>query len=277
MTLLHIAVLALVQGITEFLPISSQGHLVLVDDAFDMLGPAESAMSADRQLVMIVAVHVGSLGAVVAYLWRDLLAMARGLVRAAVLRRTGPGLRLFGLVIVATVPVVIAGYLVDRFVGNALRSAEVIGWTTLVFAFALYAADRMSLRLNRIEHMTMGVALSIGLAQVLALVPGTSRSGVTMTAARAFGFERVDAARFSMLMSIPAILGAGVLKGVEIYRSEDVSLGHDAGLAAGLAFIAALVAIVCMMAWLRRATFAPFVVYRIWLGILLLAWVYGVI
>jgi len=264
LTLLHIAVLALVQGVTEFLPISSSAHLILV--------PKLTGWP-DQGLTIDVAVHVGTLGAVILYLWRDIWEIIVGLGR--LLRgRSSPGGRLLGLLIVATVPVVIAGFLVNKYAGDSLRKIEIIAWSTLVFGVILYFVDRMSMKVRRMDHLTMGGAIFIGLSQVLALVPGTSRAGITVTAARLLGLERRDAARFSMLLSIPTIIGAGVLKGAEIYQAGDAQLGYDALLAAALSFVAALVAIACMMAWLRRASFTPFVLYRVVLAGLLFYMIY---
>ena len=265
LTFLHIVVLALVQGITEFLPISSSGHLILV--------PTLTGWP-DQGLLMDVAVHVGTLGAVILYFWRDLWAMLSGLWRALRGKRD-PGARLAGCVIVATVPVVVAGYLMNRHMPGGLRSLAVIGWATLGFGVLLYMIDRVGMTVRRVEHLKMGDAVVIGLAQVLALIPGASRSGVTMTAGRLLGMERPDAARFSMLMSIPAILGAGTLKGLELYQAGDAALTSAVLTAAGIAFGAALIAITVMMAWLKRATFTPFVLYRIVLGGFLLSVAYG--
>lgn len=264
MTLLHITILALIQGITEFLPISSQAHLILV--------PVLTGWQ-DQGLIIDVAVHVGTLGAVALYFRRDLWLMLVAVARL-IIGQSGPGTKLVVNLAVATVPVLVAGYLVQRYAGGSLRSAALIGWTTLGFGVLLYAADRLSLTIRRIEHMKLGAALAIGLAQALALVPGTSRSGITMTAARLSGFERTEAARFSMLLSIPVILGAGVLSGLELYEVADARLTITAAAAAVLAFGAALAAIAFLMRWLRSATFTPFVVYRVLLGIGLLVWVY---
>lgn len=264
MTELHILVLALVQGITEFLPISSSGHLVLVP----VFGGWE-----DQGLLMDVAVHVGTLGAVMLYFWRDIWHMVRGVLRVAKGKRD-PGARLAGLVILATIPVIAAGYFLNKYIGDEYRTVEVIAWTTLGFGFLLYLADKMGLTIRRVEHAGITDALIIGLAQCLALIPGTSRSGITITAARFLGFERLDAARFSMLLSIPTILGAGVLKGWELYQSGNVQLTNDAMTAAGIAFISALVALFIMMAWLRRASFTPFFIYRLILGSGLLYYAY---
>lgn len=256
MTELHILVLALVQGITEFLPISSSGHLVLV--------PVFGGWD-DQGLLMDVAVHVGTLGAVMIYFWRDIWHMVRGILRTAKGKRD-PGARLAAMVVLATIPVIGAGYFLDKYIGPQYRTVEVIGWTTLGFGFLLYISDKIGLTIRRVEHTGIVDALIIGLAQCLALIPGTSRSGITITAARFLGFERIDAARFSMLLSIPTILGAGALKGWELYQSGNIQLTNDALTAAGIAFISAFVALFIMMAWLRRASFTPFFVYRLFLG-----------
>jgi len=263
-TELHILVLALVQGITEFLPISSSGHLVLVP----VFGGWE-----DQGLMMDVAVHVGTLGAILLYFWRDIWHMIRGLFRFTKGKRDA-GARLAALVVVATIPVIAAGFFLNKYIGPEYRTIEVIGWTTLGFGFLLYMADKMGLTIRRVEHTGVTDAIIIGLAQCLALIPGTSRSGITITAARFLGFERVDAARFSMLLSIPAILGAGTLKGYELYESGNIQLTNDAMSAAGIAFVAAFIAVAVMMAWLKRASFTPFFIYRLILGSGLLYYAY---
>lgn len=267
MPIVHIAVLALVQGITEFLPISSSGHLILV--------PILAGWP-DQGLIIDVAVHVGTLGAVVIYLWRDLWAMVLGLVRLLRGKRD-PGVFLAFYLVAATVPVIVAGYLLHRYQPEGIRGLAVIGWATLGFGILLWFADQVGMTLRRVEHLRLSDSLLIGLAQVFALIPGTSRSGITMTAARVLGMERPEAARFSMLLSIPTIVGAGVLEGYELYKSGDAALTLAAGFACGLAFVAALIAILAMMAWLRRASFTPFVVYRLLLGVFILAIAYGLL
>jgi undecaprenyl-diphosphatase len=264
-TILNIVVLAVIQGITEFLPVSSSGHLVLVPIFTDW---------PDQGLVMDVAVHVGTLLAVLLYFWRDIIFMSMGLWRF--LRgRKDPGAKLAGLIVLATIPVVIAGYLISKHYPGAFRSLTVIGWTTLGFGLLLFFADRFGMTLRRTEHLRVSDALFIGLAQVLALVPGTSRSGVTMTVARLIGMERLDAARFSMLLSIPAILGAGALQTIQLIEQGDAQLTNAALTAAGLAFVTALLSITILMAWLKRSSFTPFVIYRVLLGVGLLTIAYG--
>lgn len=265
MTLLHIVTVALVQGITEFLPISSQAHLILVPHVTGWC---------DQGLVVDIAVHAGTLLAVMTYFWRDCLGMIRGGGDLARGRMTPEG-RLLAYILVASIPVLAVGGVLRMAFGFEIRSIAVIGWTTLGFGLALWAADRWNLRCRGLGHMNTGAALVIGLAQVAALLPGTSRSGVTMTAARMLGFERTDAARFSLLMAVPVILAAALLAGLEIARVGDPLLTASSVLAALLAFAAALAAIAGMMRWLRHASFAPFVVYRVVLGLALLAAVYG--
>jgi undecaprenyl-diphosphatase len=259
-TLLQLVVLAVVQGITEFLPISSSGHLVLAPIVMDW---------PDQGLMIDVAVHVGTLGAVIVYLWRDLWAMTLDIIRAFSGRR-GPGLKLAGYIVIGTIPVVIAGFGLKAIAPDGIRSATVIGWSFIGFGIVLWLADRFGMTVRKIEHMNWLGALYIGLAQVLALIPGASRAGTTITMARILGMERRDAARFSMMLSIPAILGAGVLLGKDLAESGDLALQATAVMAAGMSFVAALIAIVLMMGWLRRASYTPFVVYRIIVGIVIL-------
>ena len=267
MPILHIVVLALIQGITEFLPVSSSGHLVLV--------PIFSGWP-DQGLIIDVAVHVGTLAAVVLYFWRDLFAMLNGLVM--ILRgRNDPYARIAGLLVLGTVPVFMVGFGLHYFGINSIRSLNVIAWSTIFFGIILWITDKVGMTLRRVEHLGISDALIIGLAQVLALIPGASRSGVTMSAARLLGMERSDAARFSMLLSIPTIIGAGALVGLDLQQIGDVELTGDAFLAAGLSFIVALTTIFLFMAWLKRSTFGPFVAYRIILGVGLLGLYYGYI
>ncbi|MEO1191046.1 MAG: undecaprenyl-diphosphate phosphatase [Pseudomonadota bacterium] len=265
MPLYLLAILALVQGITEFLPISSSGHLDLTWIAFHGAGVVPAEIDPRRELVLDVAVHVGTLGAVCLYYWRDLLAMLTGLARAVIGRRD-PGAKLALLVVLATLPVVVVGWLVKDWLPLLKGNLELIGWTTLGFGLLLWLADRIGMTVRRMEHLRFSDALVLGLAQTLALIPGTSRSGITMTAGRLLGMERSDAARISLLMSIPTIAAAGLLAGVEMEKMGSATLSSDAMLAGGLAFGSALVAIAVMMAWLRRASFLPFVIYRVIVG-----------
>lgn len=267
MPILHLVILAAVQGITEFLPISSSGHLVLAPIFFGW---------PDQGLLIDVAVHVGTLLAVMAYLYKDVGAMLAGIGRVFKGRRDA-GARLFMLLVIGTLPVVGAGFALHHYAVDYFRSVEVIAWATLGFGILLWVADKVGMTVRRVEHLGIFDVIIIGVAQCLALIPGTSRSGITMTAARFIGMERPDAARFSLLLSIPTIIAAGTLSGIDLYQSGDVQLAADAFVAGGLAFSFALIAIALMMAWLRRASFTPFVLYRILLGVFLLVVTYGIL
>ncbi len=267
MSILHIVVLALIQGSTEFLPISSSGHLALVPILADW---------PDQGLIIDVAVHVGTLGAVILYFWRDVFGMGKGLLMA-LCGQPDAYAKMAGLLILGSIPVVVAGYGFNQYGFDGFRSLNVIAWTTLGFGLVLWIADQNGMTLRRIEHIGFSDVVIIGLAQVLALIPGTSRSGITMSAARMLGMERGEAARFSMLLSIPTIIGAGALKGYELYLSDDDRLTSDVIFAAALSFITALIAIFILMAWLKRSNFTPFVIYRIVLGVGLLGLSYGYI
>ena len=265
MALLQILVLAAVQGITEFLPISSQAHLIMVD---------EFASWPDAGLEIRIAVHVGSLGAVILYFRQAIWAVIKGLFQL-LLGRSSDGARLGIHLFIAAVPVIGAGAaLVLLDLTDALQSPAVIAWTMLVFGILLWFADRVGMTVRRIEHMTGGSALIIGVAQILALIPGTSRAGITMTAARLMGYERTEASRFSILLALPVILAAGGWDAFSIYRGGNWQLGIDAILAAVVAFAVAYGAIVFLMKWLETATFTPFVIYRVIVGGALLIWIY---
>jgi undecaprenyl-diphosphatase len=172
--------------------------------------------------------------------------------------------------VVATIPVVLAGYLMNTYLDDAFRSLEVIGWTTLGFGILLLLSDKLNMTIRSVEHITFLGAFVIGLFQILALIPGTSRAGITMTAARFQGVERQDAARFSLLLSMPVIAAAGTLKGLELYRSGNDILLREALTAGAMSFGFALVAITFLMVWLKRASFTPFVIYRVIVGVFLL-------
>jgi undecaprenyl-diphosphatase len=176
-------------------------------------------------------------------------------------------------IVVATIPVVVLGVLLKGLISDDFRSPLLIAATTIGFGVVLFVADRKGDAGERtLAAMTYRDALLIGLFQALALVPGVSRSGITMTAALFLAFSRTEAARFSLLLSIPTIIAAGVLGALDLWQSGDALLQADALYAAALSFVAALLAIWAMMAWLKRFSFTPFVIYRLVLGGFLLFW-----
>ncbi len=264
MPLEQIIVLAIVQGITEFLPISSSGHLILI--------PVLTGWP-DQGLVTDVMVHVGSLFAVLVYFWRDVISIGCG-VFDLVRMRWSSRARLAFYIIAATIPAVLFGLVLKSFgLVEKLRGIEVVGWNAIIFGIVLFVADKVGPHVKKMEDMTFHPAMIIGLAQALALIPGTSRSGITMSAARFLGFERGEAARFSFLLGIPAIAGAGVLEFLDI-RASGQGLPPGAVTAAIFTFFSALAAIAFLMALLKRMSFTPFVLYRMFLGGFLLVMAY---
>ena len=268
MATFHLLFIAVLQGITEFLPVSSSGHLILV--------PALTGWD-DQGQVIDVALHVGTLAAVVLYFWRDVQLIVFGIPRLLVGQFDSPGAKLAFLLLVATGPVVLAGLAVklsglDDVMRNSL---ELIGWTMLGFGGLLWWCDKTGNFDQKAQQWSLRHAVIMGLWQALALIPGTSRSGICITGARRLGYGRADAAKLSMLMSIPTIIASGVLLGAEVMVIESASLFVDAVLAAVFAFLAALAALVLMMRLLQTVSFTPYVIYRLVIGLGLLIWAYA--
>lgn len=257
--------LAIIQGLTEFLPISSSGHLNLLHLLTDWQ---------DQGPLMDVAVHIGSLFAVLLYFWRDVAGLGRGFFDLCRGQMSDRG-RFLLYLIVATLPVFLLGYfLLQSGLIQFLRTVTVIAWTNIIFAIVMAIADRLGSTAREMPSTSLRDCLLIGLVQATALVPGASRSGVTISMARVLGFRRVDAARLSMLLSIPTLLGLGTATAFELYGSGDLRLQYDAIIAAVLSFAAAFASIWFMMALLRKMTLLPFVAYRMILGLALLGWIY---
>jgi undecaprenyl-diphosphatase len=265
MSIEQIVVLAIVQGLTEFLPVSSSGHLILIPALTDW---------PDQGVVTDVMVHVGSLFAVIAYFWQDVIKLVQG-AWDLVCRRMTPNARMAGYIMLATIPALAFGALL-KMTGaySAIRGVEIVAWNAVIFGVLLYVADVVGKHTKVMENMTLPPALVIGFAQALALIPGTSRSGITMTAARFMGFERADAARFSFLLGIPAIAAAGAFTALELVQLGE-PIPTDALWAAVLTFFAALAAIALLMALVKHIGFFIFMVYRLVLAALLFALLYG--
>lgn len=258
MPLLTLIILAVVQGLTEFLPVSSSGHLVLVHN---VLGDSEKAW--EENLMMDVAVHVGTLFAVLLYFHKDIIEML-------CLRNLSLVLR----IIIGSIPVIIAGFILHQIKPDFLRSLEIMAWATIFFGILLWVSDLRKERSKMIQEMSFLDAFLIGIAQCFALIPGTSRSGATMTAGRFLGYTRTQSAKFSLLLSIVALSGAGALLGKDVIETGNAELTQSVLIAMGLAFISALASIAVMMRFLERFSFAPFAIYRILLGTALLYLIY---
>ncbi|WP_119275273.1 undecaprenyl-diphosphate phosphatase [Taklimakanibacter deserti] len=260
----QIILLALIQGITEFLPISSSGHLILAPALFHW---------ADQGVLTDIMTHMGSLLAVLVYFWRDVVAMLRGSLDALRGRITAEG-RLAFYVVIGTIPIILVGAFL-KFTGlsDQLRSVTLVAVNAIVFGILMYIADAYGLMRRKVSDMTWVPAVIVGCAQALSLNPGTSRSGITMTAARGLGFERPEAARFSFLLSIPATAAAGLLI-IGDALERGVAITWDSIICGALTFVVAFATIAFLMQLLRRMSFLPFVIYRIALGVILLALIY---
>ncbi|MEM7433022.1 MAG: undecaprenyl-diphosphate phosphatase [Pseudomonadota bacterium] len=263
MTTLHIIVLAIVQGITEFLPISSSGHLVLVPSIF---GWSDQGMAFD------VAVHFGSLLAVLVYFREDVARLIFG--ASEVLRGrldTQTSRAAFGIGL-ATIPAAVAGLLLAGWISANLRSPAVVVATLAGYAVLMWAADHFGRKSRSYSDITIRDAFLIGCAQALALVPGTSRSGATITAGLALGLKRADAARFSFLLAVPVILLAAGYETFTLVRSDLPVDWASMALGAGVAAIVAYVSIEFFMRFVNRVGLLPFALYRLVLaGVLLYA------
>ena len=255
MTNLHAAVLGLIQGLGECLPISSSAHLVVIPR---LLGWPDQGLSVD------VALHWGTLAALLLYFWKDWVR----LISAGLMSPQSPERRLLLLIVVATVPGGIAGLLFNRYIEETFRNPALIALTLMLFGVVLGLADWKGKKSLAIEALGWGPALWIGAAQALAIVPGVSRSGITMTAALILGFKREDAARFSFLLSVPIVLAAGALK---LRHLHGAALGGPFWVGIAVSAGSGAIAIWALMGWVRKRSLAPFVVYRLIAGLALLA------
>jgi undecaprenyl-diphosphatase len=267
MSVFHLFLLAVLQGLTEFLPVSSSGHLILL--------PSLTGLE-DQGQVLDVAVHVGTLGAVILYFRHDSMKALAGLGHLILGKFSTEPARLALMLILATIPVVIFGVILKLTgLADAMRSITVIGWTMLGFGLVLYLADQKGSQHKSDADWSVKDAIIMGLWQALALIPGTSRSGITITAARALGYNREDGAKLAMLMSVPAIIASGAYLGIEVAATADVEAAKDGAIAAFMAFVAALLALSVMMKLLKSVSYTPYVIYRVILGITLLIIAYS--
>ena len=264
MGLLHAIVLGIVQGVTEFLPISSTAHLRIVPELLGWpdAGAAYTAM-----------IQLGTVAAVIVYFWRDLVrlteAWVRGVLRGAPFATVEA--RLAWFVLVGTLPVAILGLLFKQHIETSLRSLYVIASAMVGLALVLLLAERIAQHKRTLNEMGWTDAIVIGLCQALALIPGSSRSGTTLTGGLALGFRREDAARYSFLLSIPATAAAGLYEMRHLVRSGEPFTGPDVLVGTVVAFVTGILAIAWLLRFLRTRSTAVFIVYRFLLGGLLFA------
>ena len=268
MTTIHIIWLSLLQGITEFLPISSSGHLILFSKFTNF---------PDQGNATDVVLHFGSVLAIMIYFAPDLWNILCGLWKNKFLPNfQNEGCKLFYLLIIATIPALFAGLSIKLYGVEFLRNTKLIGWNLIIFGVVLWIVDHYSMTILKINNMQIKDALLVGFAQCFALFPGASRSGVTIAMGRLLGLERREAAKFSMLLAIPVIIIAGAVTIFGVYKSGDLAQINAALSGVGYSFIFSLLAIYILMAWLKKWSFLPFVLYRIVLGVLLLLDAYGI-
>ncbi|WP_108651539.1 undecaprenyl-diphosphate phosphatase [Dongshaea marina] len=249
--------LALIQGLTEFLPISSSAHLIL---------PSQLLGWEDQGLAFDVAVHLGTLLAVILYFRKELIILLKAWLGSIFKRQHNQDSRLAWMIVLATIPACIFGLLMKDIIELYLRSAWVIAATTIVFGLLLWWADKKGSRSKDEHQVCWKQALYIGIAQALAVIPGTSRSGITMTAGLQLGLTREAAARFSFLMSIPIILLAGSYLGLKLFTQAAPINYSFFGIGMLVSFVSAYACIHLFLKWVTRVGMLPFVIYRLLLG-----------
>jgi undecaprenyl-diphosphatase len=258
MTLFESIVLGVVQGVTEFLPISSTAHLILVPWAFHWQDPG---------LTFDVVLHAGTLLAILAYFWKDWFGMLLGVLPGRPSPEKRGGRRLLGLIVLGTIPGALVGVLAERAVETWLRSAAIIACSLIGLALLLWWVEKRSVKSRSLEGLYWLDSLLVGCAQAIALIPGVSRSGITITAGLFRGFTRATAARFSFLLSAPIIAGAGLKKAMELGAA-----GIPAGMAMPMlvgflaSFLSGFLTIWFLLRYLQRNTLEVFIIYRIVLG-----------
>ena len=264
MLLIEAIILGFVQGLTEFLPISSSAHLRIVGEFLPSAQDPGAAFTAITQ--------IGTETAVIVFFWRDIVRIIGHWFRALFGRipRNDPDARMGWLIIIGTIPIVVLGLLFQNQIETALRSLWLVAGMLIFFGVLLGIADLVGAKKRKLEDLTVGHGIIYGLAQSLALIPGVSRSGGTITAGLFLGYERAAAARYAFLLAIPAVLGSGFF---ELYKSRDetgvFTLGETL-VATGVAFVVALGVIAFFMNWISKHSFLPFVIYRVALGSLVL-------
>ena len=254
---LQYVVIGIIQGITEFLPISSSGHLVLISKISNW---------DDQGLFTDISVHAGTLIAVLVYLRREIIKILHNLFQQKLFNEI-----IIYKIILATLPAVIVGFFVFNFFDDYLRNIKVVAWASIIFGVLLYFADQKSTSKTIWDEINFKDALIVGLFQILAFIPGASRAGVTITGARFLGFDRTNAAIFSMLLSIPIILASLTLSIFDAI-SDPINNTYvlQSFFAAIVACITALLSIHFMMKLIQKTNFNLFIIYRIILGCILL-------
>ena len=249
---IEILILSAIQGISEFLPVSSSAHLILVSNFYDLK---------TGSLLIDISLHLGSLFAIIFYFRKDLLDLKNNK-------------KLLQLIIIGSIPIIIVGYLLHstEFI-YLLRNVKVIAWTTLFFGFILFFADQQKFDKNISTNLNFKSIIFIGLFQMLALIPGVSRAGITLTAARFLNFNRVDSSKISFLLSIPALAGASFL-GLKDVIYHSIEINYLIIVAVILSFLFSYVTVKFFLIYINKFSLSIFVVYRILIALILFLIIY---
>jgi undecaprenyl-diphosphatase len=260
MNIFDLLILSIIQGLTEFLPVSSSAHLILISEFLD---------SNDQGIVFDVAVHLGTLFAAMIYFRKEVAGMLRGL---SFNEKNKDETHQLVNIVIAVLPILIIGFLLRDFVDQNLRSSEVIAYATIFFGLILLWSDRIKTTSDNIDQISNRQAFIIGLSQCLALIPGTSRSGITISAALFMGIGREAAAKFSFLLAIPTIGAIAASELINLSLQDLLNQGVDLMLAGVISFGVAYFTIDVFLKLVKRYSFTPFVVYRVLLGAWLLSY-----
>ena len=247
--MIEVLILEIIQGVTEFLPISSSSHLILISNYINFN---------NQDLSIDVSLHIGSFLAVITYFFKDIINFFRDK-------------KLFYKILLSSFPVMIVGYILVKYnFTDTLRNIELIAWTTIIFGILLYMADKFKLQKKINNDLSYKSAIFIGFFQVLSLIPGVSRSGITITAARLLKFERYDSAKISFLLSIPTLGGVSIFGLNNLINSESLEFSFLNLLSITLSFIFSLITIKFFLSFIQKFSLKIFVIYRIFLGLILL-------
>mgnify|MGYP001418777840 FL=1 len=247
--MIEVLILAIIQGITEFLPISSSSHLILISNYINFN---------NQNLSIDVSLHIGSFLAVITYFFKDIINFFKNK-------------KLFYKIILSSFPVMVVGYILAEYnFIYALRNIEIIAWTTIIFGILLYVSDKFELQKKINNDLSYKSAIFIGFFQVLSLIPGVSRSGITITAARFFKFERYDSAKISFLLSIPTLGAVSIFGLNNLINSESLEFSFLNLLSITLSFVFSLITIKFFLSFVQKFSLNIFVIYRIFLGLILL-------
>lgn len=266
MNLLEAIILGIVQGLTEFLPVSSSAHVQIASELMKVPGLADANSSTTA---FIATIQLGTELAVLIYFAKDIIRLMKAWFRGLFVKaaRANTDYKLAWMVIVASLPVGIAGLAFRHFIEETVRTLWVIAFTMIIFGIILYVADRLGSKTKEIKELTWGSSLLYGFGQMLSVVPGVSRSGASISVGLLSGFKRVDAARFAFLIGIPAVLASGILQFQSSYGNLDQDQLTGTIVATITSFVVGYLVIAGLLKYLNRGSFLPFVIWRIAVGV----------